>query len=256
MLLPGLPTPGLIGRQATGGGFSFTNAEAAALVARMSVEPDDTRKGLIDTLVGDLKTDGVWSRLDALWIFASHDEQAGRLNWKSSTGDLTAPASQVFTTDVSYGGGSGQYFTTGIDVSNFTQFTLNDAHMTSWWATHSGAKSYGLYAGVNSRQYLDWYNDSLIFMSYRTNTSTTSSASANTTPKMFTWVRTSSSSVKNYVNGVGMANTLGSTSIETYNPQIGATLPMKVASLGASLNDAQAAALYSRVNTYLAAIAP
>jgi hypothetical protein len=61
-------------------GFAFTNAEAEAYVAAMSTEPDDTRKALIDTYIGALKTAGIFANLDVLYLLAAHDQQAARLN--------------------------------------------------------------------------------------------------------------------------------------------------------------------------------
>lgn len=98
--------------------YSYTNAEAATLVAAMSSAPNDTRKAVIDTCIGAIKTAGVWSKLDCLWIRAAHDSQAALLDWKRLS-DSTAVNSPTFTTDRGFtGDGSTSYINT-----NFTPST-------------------------------------------------------------------------------------------------------------------------------------
>lgn len=88
-------------------GYAYTNAEASALVARMSVAPDDTRKGLIDTFVGSLKSGGVWSLLDVLYVLAAHDSQASLLNWIGASHNGVTYGAPVFTTDRGWQGAAG-----------------------------------------------------------------------------------------------------------------------------------------------------
>lgn len=106
---------GLSGFVPTSGGFE--NAEAAALVARMTTEPDSARKEIIDTLVGALKTAGVWSKLDALYLFAAHDEQAAGLNWIQDLYNITTPGGDpTFIADQGFA-------TNGVD--SYLQTTFN-----------------------------------------------------------------------------------------------------------------------------------
>ncbi len=115
----------MFGKRRAAAGYSYTNAEAATLVAAMSSAPDDTRKGLIDTCIGAIKTAGVWTKLDCLWIRAAHDSQAALLDWKRLS-DSTAVNSPTFTTDRGFtGDGSTSYintnFTPSTDGVNYTQ---------------------------------------------------------------------------------------------------------------------------------------
>lgn len=70
----------IIGGAPVWGGGSGYSAEAIAYFAGMSVQPDATRKGQLDTLITSLKSAGVWAKLDALYIMAAHDAQAARVN--------------------------------------------------------------------------------------------------------------------------------------------------------------------------------
>jgi hypothetical protein len=67
-----------------GAGTSYS-AEATALFARMTSQPNATRKGLIDNLIASLKSAGIWAKLDVFYMRAAHDAQASLLNWTSSS---------------------------------------------------------------------------------------------------------------------------------------------------------------------------
>lgn len=115
------------------GGTSYS-AEATALFARMSVAPDATRKGHINTLIVALKNAGVWTKLDALYIFAAHDAQAARLNWVSTSYDASAVNSPTFTTDRGYtGDGATSYLDYQFNPATAGgKFAQNSAHMAMW----------------------------------------------------------------------------------------------------------------------------
>ena len=116
-------------------------AQALALFARMSTEPDTTRKGVINTLISSLISAGVWDKLDALYLLAAHDAQAARLNWKSTSFNCTAVNSPTFTTDRGYAGdGSTSYLDTGYAPSTAGGvLTLNSAHLSFWDRTSRAA---------------------------------------------------------------------------------------------------------------------
>ena len=77
------PLPGLI----AAAGY---DAAATALFARMTTQPSANRKQLISDLITEFKACGAWSVIEGCWMFAAHDEQASRLNWKSSAGTMVA----------------------------------------------------------------------------------------------------------------------------------------------------------------------
>ena len=57
-----------------------------------------TRRTLVDALIRGLKTDGVWSKLDRLWLFAAENATSALVDVKE--GRLaTAVSSPTFTTD-------------------------------------------------------------------------------------------------------------------------------------------------------------
>lgn len=106
------------------------------LVARFTTPPTNTRKALIDNLVGALKAGGVWAKLDALYVMAAADEQAARRNWIADSNNLVAVNSPTFTADRGFAGdGSTSYLDTLLANNGATHFTQNDGYLGSWATT-------------------------------------------------------------------------------------------------------------------------
>lgn len=108
----------------------FYDPAADVLFPRMTVQPDATRKGLISKAITDLKSAGVWDKLETLYFPAAHDAQAACLNWKESNYSLVPINSPVFTVDRGYkGDGSSSYLDTGWYTGSKTLFQGNAASM-------------------------------------------------------------------------------------------------------------------------------
>ena len=143
-------------------------AEAKALFARMTTQPNIIRKRLINDLIVDLKAAGVWTGFDALYVLAAHDAQAARLNWVSTSYDLTLGDTPTFTTDRGYAGnGSSDYLATGYNpLAHGVNWTLNDAGIFAWSRTTATgfnpaciATSFGYgYIQLNSNRLLGGLN--------------------------------------------------------------------------------------------------
>jgi hypothetical protein len=90
---------------ASGDGFTTYTSEAQTLFTAMTSAPDAPRKGHTNALIKGLKTDGIWSLLDILYVTAAHDAQAAGLNWKTPASfSLIAVNSPTFTADRGYAG--------------------------------------------------------------------------------------------------------------------------------------------------------
>lgn len=112
---------------------SGPDMDTLALIARMAVPPDQARAKLIDTLVLDLKSSGVWQTLDGLYVLAAHDAQAARLNWRGNLLNLTPGAAPVFTVDRGYkGDGAAAYLAIDGSGSDVAKFTLESASVGIW----------------------------------------------------------------------------------------------------------------------------
>ncbi len=118
-----------------GGGGGFDTDYQAVLdrsTALGYTAPSAAQQTLQNTLVTDLKTAGIWSKLDALYITANDgSREFGRLNWASpSTFALSEVSSPTFTSNEGFtGNGSSSTLDTGInmgvDTTQFNQSTLN-----------------------------------------------------------------------------------------------------------------------------------
>ena len=109
------------------------DADALSVIARMTVQPDKARATLIETLVRDLKSAGVWQTLDGLYVMAAHDAQAARLNWRGNILNLTPAASPTFTIDRGYkGDGAAAYLTIDGTSTDVVRYTLDSASVGLW----------------------------------------------------------------------------------------------------------------------------
>lgn len=125
--------------------------EAAQLIARMSTPPTDARKLLIDNMIRSLKREGFWDRLDVLYVLAAADAQAARLNWKSTSFDLTVTGAPTFTADRGYTGllTTTDHLTSGYVPSlHASALTLNSASASVWSRSSTGQSGQAIDSGA------------------------------------------------------------------------------------------------------------
>lgn len=116
-------------------------AEATALFAEMTSEPDSTRKGLISTAIIELKNAGVWAKLDRLWVLAAHDSQSSLLEWKNPTRVITPISGPTFTVDRGWQGNGSQSLDLNFNPSTEgSSFTLNSASCGFYRRTNESAQ--------------------------------------------------------------------------------------------------------------------
>lgn len=114
--------------------------DALALFARFTTPATDARKALINTLILALKAAGVWTKLDVLHVYAAHDAQAARQNWKGNFANATAVGGPTFTTDRGYAGnGSSSYLNLNFNPGDggTYKFLRDDAAYGVWNRTAS-----------------------------------------------------------------------------------------------------------------------
>jgi len=93
----------------------YISPQAQAFLARTSVLSDTERRAYIQMING-MVADGVWSKLDALYIFATKDTTTAKLNLVSSNFALTATSGgtpPTFAVDRGYTGQASQ----GLDTN-------------------------------------------------------------------------------------------------------------------------------------------
>lgn len=145
---------GMMMAAASAGGVSGLDPDAAAFIARFTVPPSAPRTAAINTLFLAMKSAGVFSKLDSMYLFAAHDQQAALL-------DLIRPTKQAepiwvdFTADVGFSEKSGytsgwmngirSHYTPSIDAINFTKTSgfVGGFFSDSWTGSGSGGWLFG-----------------------------------------------------------------------------------------------------------------
>lgn len=243
-------------------GYTFTNAEAETVVNAFSVEPDDTRKALIDTLVGSLKTAGVWTKLDLLYVMAAADEQSAKINWiDPGTNDLTNNNSTAFTADEGFtGNGSNMDLTAGAIVAT-PQYVQNSAHL-GVWARSANAQGSGweVSIGTNNRLAVRNASDTV---DVRTNGSTTIAPASTNSVGHFVANRSASNASQIYRNGssLGTDSSASSTAPGAYTFRVlsragsfFSSRQVSFAHIGSSLTGTEVTDTYNAFNTYLSGL--
>lgn len=135
-------------------GVPVQDAGAAALIGRMAAPPDAARTALIATLIADLKSAGIWARLDGFWVLAAHNAQAAGLNWCSASMELVPMNAPVFTQDRGYqGDGAAAYLSiTDADTAS-SRYQYMDASFGCWTLSAPAAVA-GAMGRTDSRTYL------------------------------------------------------------------------------------------------------
>jgi len=244
-------------------GYAYVNIEARALVAATTTKPDDTRKALIDALIGSLKADGLWTTLDALYLTAAADSQAGTLNWKApGTFTLVESGTGTWTTDRDWvGDGISGRLSLNVSPALLTQYQLNSATAFVWSRTSAAqaTNAMGLVLGATFQ-----LNPSFTGGSFagRLNDNVGASTPNADAVGLHTISRTSSTATQFYKNGaaVGAVVATPSGSKNVNNIVLGGHITgysswkIAAAGVGAGMDATQNANLYTHLNTYLTAL--
>lgn len=194
--------------------YVFVNSEAATVAAAMSTPPTDARKAAIDALVGTLKTAGVWTALDILYVLAAADSQAALLNWKNPATFTAVPVnSPTFVADRGFtGDGAASRVRTGFTPStNGVNFTQNNGSIWAWSRTagQDGANEAGSLA--TPRTALAFRNFSNLMVG-RVNGDGTFTAASTDGSGFFGATRAVSTTIKLWRNGAQLGTDQASTS--------------------------------------------
>lgn len=239
------------------------SAEASAYFARMSVQPDAARKALIDATIAALKVAGTWQKRSALYLVAAHDAQAGRLNLKADAWNLSAISSPSWTADRGYqGDGVGAYLDTGYNLSSGGGlYQQASANIAAWSLTSAisagslvGAFTGGTGTNINQRGTSDAYTARVNGAAAigTTNADGSGYYSAN---RDGTTVRSGRNGVT-IVSGTQAADALVNMTLRLLTAS-GSTFRadrVAFAAFGGSLTEAEEAAEYGAIRTYLQAI--
>jgi len=235
-----------------------------ALIAAMDTPPDATRQGHIGNLISSLRSAGVWSKADLIYVLAAHDAQAAGLNWKDPAfAELTATNAPTFTADEGYtGNGTNAFLDAGVALAGLTNYTLNSASAFVWTitATAGTGRDLGTASSLNASILGAAASNN---MTMRGNQGLNSSglAGANGFLDMYGWVRRDAADLHIFHGGALVATTAQASSAVPagnvtllrastgYSPR-----QIAFALVGGALSNGEVAALYAAVETYMEAI--
>lgn len=247
--------------------YVFVNAEAAAVAAAFTTPATNARKALIDNLIGSLKSAGVWTLLDALWLTAAADSQAARINWKTpATFTLSPGNSPSFAADRGFSGdGSASFLNTGYVPSTAgLGMSLNSAHISGWSLSAVPAagtqRMLGNISATTNRSFMIPRNTSDIFTGILNDGTSLTAANA-TSSGQFILNRSGASARQVYGNGLSIgSDAIASAGLPTTAIVLDrdttnfATLQIAQASIGQSLSGTQVTAFYSALLSYMQAL--
>ena len=115
--------------------------------------PTLAQQKLQNTLLMNMKTDGVWAKLDVFYNFANNGSAGfGTINWKNPNTNLaTAQNGPPFTTNIGFTGIPAAYIDTNFSGANGVQYQQNDASRYVYMYTASGTNPIdGLYLSTGN----------------------------------------------------------------------------------------------------------
>lgn len=225
------------------------------------------RQTLVDTMITGLQTDGLWSKLDRLWLLAAENTQSAQIDMVALD-QVSVNNAPTFTTDRGYAGnGTNAYLKTGYKPNLGPKFSLNSAMMSVYQnVANSALTSFacGNATGGNPNDYLAVKdNNGKISGSINDFAGGGFAITTASALGLFTVSRTGASAVGIYRNGSSLGTTAVSSSavdsgfMELLGSQaFGAYTDGRIAmaSFGGGFNSTDASNFNSRITTYLTAI--
>jgi hypothetical protein len=254
---------------------------ATAFLARTS-GLNGTHQQAYCNLINGLVLDGVWSKLDVLYIFATQNSTTALLNLVSSSfsGVLTS-VQPSFNADRGFTGvdaATNVYILTQFNPVTATspQYVTNSCHASIWAATNViSSSSGGCFIGggpvgqtANTTSLFPRYSDGNAY--FRINDSSASGSQGASSTSVGHWVasRTGASTSTGYHNGAvfGSPNaTSGTITSQAFNVcsygqsgantgSSGSAAQISMASLGGGLTATDVTNLYNRLRAYMTAV--
>jgi hypothetical protein len=229
------------------------------------------RRLLVDALILGLKADGVFSKLDRLWLFAAENSQSA-LRDIIATAAATATSSPLFQADRGYTGDSGGFVNTNFVPHTAGGLYSQDSASLGYWSSVRGAATqprHGWLAAGNATgawmSLIDQSNGSIAEINAITNIENLTDAALDSEFALIN--RSGSGASELYVDGASVdtatstsQDITGSVAIYFCGRNANGTLnqasdeQIAAGVIGGSLDATDASNLYSRLGTYMAAV--
>lgn len=248
--------------------FTATCSQSTTFIAR-TTGLTANRKIAYDGLICGLVTDGVWSKLDLLYIYAAPNQTTALLNLPNATYAGTNASGLVFTVDRGFTGSvnADQWIGTGFNAATAIspQFQQDSAHMSAWNlnnvaadATIIGPSTYNTSFSLHAK-----YIDNNAYFRLNDN-APSADGIAMADPRGHLLANRSSSTARQaYQNAASLASYSLTSGGYPDNHQVVAlgtsfaspqVWQSPMISLGASLTSGQVTSFYNRLRTFMTAV--
>ena len=242
-------------------------SQAQAFFARLATQPSAARKVQYNTLIASLANAGLWSKLDALYVFAAADQATALTNLISSSYGASAVGAPAFTTDQGFTGGTSKYLDSNFKPSTAGgNFQQNSACGFAWSLTAGaiGAATVGSKANASPLTIYPYQTGSLLLQGVINGVSfSPASVSVSSGAGLSAVDRGAPNAQSIYRNGTALASNstasaalanqdivfLTTNLVEWYNGTVA------VGGFGGHLSATDHANLYSALHAYLQAVA-
>ena len=235
------------------------DADAVAFFGRVTTAGGSlsaTEKAAVNTLVVQMKADGIWTKMKAIYPMVGASAAACAQNLKSSsfTGTFTATGWTFASTGVTPNGTSAYFDTTLIPD---TSLTLTSGHMSFYSRTNNNTGVYDMAAvgGATEQNLITRYSNNRFYACYG-NTGQVLSTANTSSLGLFVTNRNSATNTTAYKNGSLVMDAIQTSLLSTSKIFIGAagsagtsfgTKETAFNSIGDGLTDTQALNLYTAV---------
>jgi hypothetical protein len=251
---------------ALAGGGASNSAEAQQFFDRLLTPPTAAREALYNALIDGLVADGVWAKLDALYIFAAADEGTALENLIQTTYQAArwqSSGAATFTIDQGFNAGSGlRQVTSNFNPSTATapKFTQNDGMVFFWSYTTAQISQPAvliqaiLGAGLDTVSIYPKWSGGQIYARCNGATDLTGTNSGDSSG-LYLVQRTASNAQALYRNSTLMvSNSAASSAVSNGQIACRCEHSTRCFGIGSSLTAPQRAALEARLTTYIAAV--
>lgn len=242
------------------------DTDAQAFITAASIS-NGTQQSAINTLVGSLKSAGIWTKMQAIYPFVGGSEASHQFNLKNPLNTdaafrVTFPNSATHNSDGVGWNGANQYGNTHVIPD--TAMTLNSTHLSYY--TRDNINPNGIEMGTDDIVFqINFGAGDHSMRLYGNGTGTVNSAAVSNSSGFFVASRTSSTSLVSYRNGASVASQTGTNTTTpvgvTDKLYMGAknnfgvaanftTRQCAFASVGTGLTGAEVTAFYNAVQAY------
>jgi hypothetical protein len=260
-----LPTQlGLIGSQEV---FD-TDVDAIAFFDRVTAAGgilSNTEKTAIDTLVKQMKADGTWTPMKAIYPMVGASAAACAQNLKSSSFTGTFTSGWTFASTGVTGNGTSAYMQTNFNPNNQSSVGANDMHISSYTRTNKAGSPQtliGAFYGANDTELTPYFSDNNFYSIINDTVYTNISYANNNSQGFYVTNKNNTNNNLGYKNGTLVINgTNISASKTNANIVVGArtsggsvdrfaTYEIQFSSIGNGLTNTQASNFYTAVQAF------